>query len=157
MPSDRAEIAWPLQLPPLVFLGPLVGGVLVDLNFPIKLLPVDWPTLVIGLPFLAAGLVLGSWGFWVLARAGTTVDPRHSTSTIVTAGPFRITRNPLYLSLALAYLGVTIATNALLPLVLFPCVITVITIGVVGPEERYLERKFPGEFQRYRGRVRRWG
>ena len=156
MMPDRADIAWPLRLPPLIFLGPLVAGVLADSIFPIRVFPSEWPTEALWIPFLAGGLALGSWGFWALARAGTTVDPRHSTSRVVMNGPFRFTRNPLYLSLALAYLGVTVATNALFPLLLFPGVLVMITVGVVGPEERYLEGKFPDEFGRYRAEVRRW-
>jgi len=156
MVPDRANIAWPLQLPPLIFLGPLVVGVLLDQAIPIRVVPVDWPKEVLWLPLLTGGVALGAWGFWMLARAGTTIDPRHATTDIVTSGPFRFTRNPLYLSLGMAYLAVTIATNALFPLVLFPVVMVVVQVGVVGPEERYLGRKFPDSFEGYRRDVRRW-
>ena len=156
MVPDRADIAWPLRLPSLIFLGPLIVGAFLDQAVPIRVFLADWPKSIVLLPLLAGGLGLGAWVFWVLARAGATVDPRHATTDVVTNGPFRFTQNPLYLSLAMAYLAVTVAMNAMFPLVLFPVVMLVVQIGVVGAEERYLGWKFPGSFEGYRRDVRRW-
>ena len=79
-----------------------------------------------------------------------------STTTIVDTGPYRFTRNPIYLGMVLGLLGLTIALNSLwLLLTLVPFAL-VIRYGVVAREEAYLERKFGDDYRRYRARVRRW-
>ena len=91
-----------------------------------------------------------------MRRAGTNVDPREPSTAIVTDGPYRFTRNPLYLSMALIYAGIACRANALPAAMLLPGVLAVVQKGVIEREERYLERKFGGEYIRYKGRVRRW-
>ncbi len=74
--------------------------------------------------------------------AGTNVNPERPATTIVQSGPFRFSRNPLYLSLSIIQLGIAIAINSVwILLTLFVCLV-VVTMGVIRREERYLERKF---------------
>jgi protein-S-isoprenylcysteine O-methyltransferase Ste14 len=91
-----------------------------------------------------------------MKRAGTNVDPREPTTTIVTGGPYRFTRNPLYLSMTLVYAGITALANALPAALLLPAVLAFMRRGVIEREERYLERKFGDEYMDYKARVRRW-
>ena len=91
-----------------------------------------------------------------MRRAGTNVNPRDPTTAIVVEGPFRFSRNPLYLSLILAYLGITLLVNALWPLLLLPPLLVVLHWGVIAREERYLEAKFGESYRVYKARVRRW-
>jgi protein-S-isoprenylcysteine O-methyltransferase Ste14 len=74
----------------------------------------------------------------------------------VTGGPYRFTRNPLYLSLTLIYGGITALANALPAALLLPVVLQVMRRGVIEREERYLEGKFGDEYLNYKARVRRW-
>jgi protein-S-isoprenylcysteine O-methyltransferase Ste14 len=74
----------------------------------------------------------------------------------VTDGPFRYTRNPIYVALTLFYLGIGVVLNALWVLLLIVPLIVVMQLGVITREERYLERKFGDEYLRYKARVRRW-
>jgi protein-S-isoprenylcysteine O-methyltransferase Ste14 len=84
--------------------------------------------------------------FWILRSAGTPVNPEKPVSSLVTDGPFRYTRNPGYLSMAMIYMGVASLANALWAILLLPAALAVIQRGVVEREERYLERKFGEEF-----------
>jgi protein-S-isoprenylcysteine O-methyltransferase Ste14 len=91
-----------------------------------------------------------------MRRAETNVDPRQPTTAIVTEGPYRFTRNPLYLSMTLIYAGITALANALPAAVLFPIVLRIMRRGVIEREKRYLERKFGDEYLIYKAQVRRW-
>jgi len=74
----------------------------------------------------------------------------------VVQGPYRFTRNPMYVGLAALYAGVTLLVNSLWPLLLLPVVLVVIRWRVIAREEAYLERKFGDVYRTYTTRVRRW-
>ena len=74
----------------------------------------------------------------------------------MTTGPFQFSRNPLYVSLTLFYIGIAIAAQSLWALALLIVVLTLMQRGVIEREERYLEHKFGAEYVRYKERVRRW-
>ena len=90
------------------------------------------------------------------ARKGTAVEPWKPTTAIVTTGPYRLTRNPAYVGMALVYAGVALMSDALWVLAPLPIVIAIVDRGVIAREERYLERKFGPEYVDYKTRVRRW-
>ena len=144
-----------IALPPFLFGGALALGLLVHLLYPIHLLA-PWLAWTGGGCLLLLGLALGKWGEDTLRRAGTSVNPVEPTTAIVTQGPFRFSRNPLYLSLTLAYLGISLLVNALWPLLLLPPLLVVVAWGVIAREERYLEAKFGALYLGYKARVRRW-
>jgi protein-S-isoprenylcysteine O-methyltransferase Ste14 len=75
---------------------------------------------------------------------------------LVVDGPFRFTRNPLYLSLTLLYSGTALLLNLLWVVLLLPIALVIMQFGVISREERYLEKKFGQEYLRYKTRVRRW-
>jgi protein-S-isoprenylcysteine O-methyltransferase Ste14 len=141
--------------PPLIYAGALAIGLLANKLCPNSFLPRGLSR-VLGLPLIVGGLVIGSLGFREMRRAETNVDPRQPTTAIVTEGPYRFTRNPLYLSMTLIYAGITALANALPAAVLFPIVLRIVRRGVIEREERYLERKFGDEYLIYKARVRRW-
>lgn len=85
------------------------------------------------------------WFFFAMRRADTPIDPREPVSNLVTGGPFRYTRNPAYLSMAMIYTGISSLVNVLPSTLLLPAVLLVIQRGVIEREERYLERKFGEE------------
>ena len=91
-----------------------------------------------------------------LAQAHTAVDPRHPTTTLVTTGPFRYSRNPIYLALTLLYLGVALLVNALWIVLLVVPSVLVIRYGVIAREEAYLTRMFGEAYRQYMRQVRRW-
>jgi protein-S-isoprenylcysteine O-methyltransferase Ste14 len=110
----------------------------------------------IGAASIIAGIgLLGSF-LSAFRRARTPVDPYTPSEAIVTDGPYRLTRNPAYLGMALVYAGIAIAANAPWALVPLPVAIAVIDRGVIAREERYLERKFGKPYVDFKCRVRRW-
>lgn len=91
-----------------------------------------------------------------MQAAGTNVNPALPTTAIVTAGPFRLSRNPLYLALTLLYFGLTLAFNTWWGIVVLVPLLIIMHRGVVLREERYLEQKFGENYRQYRSKIRRY-
>ncbi len=104
---------------------------------------------------LAGAALLASFNT-AFTRKGTAVEPWKPTTAIVTTGPYRLTRNPAYLGMALVYIGIALLAEALWVLVPLPLVVALIDRAVITREERYLERKFGREYLDYKATVRRW-
>jgi protein-S-isoprenylcysteine O-methyltransferase Ste14 len=155
MVTDEEDIAGVVAPPPLIFLAGLIVGFGLE-----ALLPgVDVPGLLqwgLGGLLIVAGLVLLLWFNTTFGRKGTAVEPWKPTTAIVTTGPYRFTRNPAYLGMALTYVGIAVTSSTPWVLVPLPLVLAVIDRGVIAREERYLERKFGGEYLGYKRTVRRW-
>ena len=143
-------------LPPVLVGGTLLVGLLIHwFVWEVELLPVILAR-VLGLAvFVAAGL-LAHFAHRAFQRVDTNVLPTRPTTAIAVDGPYKYTRNPLYLAAIGVYLGVTLWVNALAPLLLMPLVAWGLHRGVVLREEIYLERKFGAEYSAYRSRVPRW-
>jgi protein-S-isoprenylcysteine O-methyltransferase Ste14 len=141
--------------PPVIYAGALTAGLLANRRFGLPFLPRRLAR-VLGPALVACGLVLGLLGFREMRRAGTSADPYEPATAIVTAGPYRLTRNPMYVGFTLMYVGISALANALAPVLFLPAVFAVMRRGVIEREERYLERKFGEEYLEYKGRVRRW-
>ena len=110
--------------------------------------------------FGAIPLVIGVWiGLWVnqmFRRAGTTIKPFQESSKLVLEGPFRVTRNPIYLGMTLALTGVAILLGSLVPFLVVPFFAFLIDRRFIRAEEAMLARTFGAEFDDYSRRVRRW-
>ena len=89
-------------------------------------------------------------------RSGTTIDVRKPATALITEGPYRFSRNPIYVSLTLLYLGIGTLLNNAWILILVAPVFLVMNMWVVSREERHLEATFGEEFLRYKAAVRRW-
>jgi protein-S-isoprenylcysteine O-methyltransferase Ste14 len=131
--------------PPLIYLLPLLLGLVLDRRAHVPFLP-RRVARVLGWPLVGGGMALAAWFARTMRRADTPIDPREPVSNLATDGPFRYTRNPAYLSMAMIYAGVSSLANALSSILLLPAVLLVIQRGVIEREERYLERKFGEEF-----------
>ncbi len=149
---DNAGVIAP---PPLIYLSTRAIGALIHLWYPVRFLP-RTPALCLGVLLIAVSIPIAVSGFRALARAKTAVDPRKPSTAIVNFGAFRYTRNPLYISLMLLYLGIALLINSVWLLILVFPLIAVIQIGVIEREERYLERKFGEDYLNYKRKVRRW-
>ena len=153
--TEQKDTAGIIAPPPLIYFGFLILGLVINFIAPISFLPPS-ATLIVGIPLIFLGFVFGALAFVTMARAETSPDPWEPTKAIVTTGPFGSTRNPIYVSFTLIYLGVAAAMNALAALVLLPIALLIVHYGVILREEKYLERRFGEEYLRYRGQVRRW-
>ena len=141
--------------PPLIYLGFLVIGLLLDYLWPVALVP-DGARYSAGFALIAVGLVMFALAVREFIKAGTSVETRKPTTVILTSGPFRFSRNPIYVAHSLVYLGIGGAADSLWVLALLVPALVVMRYGVVSREERYLERKFGEEYLRYKASVRRW-
>ncbi len=150
MPRDEQDKAGVVAPPPLIYLGALVVGLLLNRRFPIAFLPCRIVRSV-GWLLLIGGVLLIGWFEWTMRHADTPANPYKPVSRMVTDGPFRYTRNPAYLSMTMVYTGIASLTNALWAILLLP-----VALLVIEREERYLERKFGEEYLRYKAQVRRW-
>jgi protein-S-isoprenylcysteine O-methyltransferase Ste14 len=151
--EDSAKVTFP---PPFIYLGMLLLGLLADRLLGISL-PLSQPVRFAALGMLAVlGLAIGLPAQTRFSRAGTDVKPWKTTSSIVREGAFRFTRNPMYLGMALLYLGLALGLASVSALVLLPLLLLVIQTQVIAREERYLEAKFGEEYRSYKAAVRRW-
>jgi protein-S-isoprenylcysteine O-methyltransferase Ste14 len=150
--GDTAGVIAP---PPLIYLGALGIGFGLDALIGTGSLP-STVRVPIGAASIIAGGGLLALFLSAFRRAETPVDPYTPSEAIVTDGPYRLTRNPAYLGMALTYAGIAIASNAPWALAPLPVAIAIIDRGVIAREERYLERKFGAPYTDYKRRVRRW-
>ena len=141
--------------PPLIYAGGLAVGLGLDAALPSASLPRLLRT-SLGWVLVVAGVVLLASFLAAFRRARTPVDPREATTTVVTSGPYRLSRNPAYLGMTLIYAGIAILSEALWAFVALAVTLVVVDRGVIAREERYLEGKFGAEYRRYKARTRRW-
>ncbi len=155
MATDEHDSAGIKLPPPLYFASGLGLGLLLSHWFATPFGSGMWADLL-GSALVAVSLLLGLSAAYALWRAGTTVRPDRPSSALVEAGPYRFTRNPLYVALTLLYLGVALLAQSLWALLLLPVVLLIIQRNVIVREENYLERRFGADYDRYRAQVRRW-
>jgi protein-S-isoprenylcysteine O-methyltransferase Ste14 len=141
--------------PPLIYLAGLAVGFGLEALLPSASVP---PVLglVAGIPLIGAGVLLARSFFRALGQAGTPISPYAASTALVTGGPYRVSRNPGYLGMALAYAGIALVSGALWPFASLAVVLVLVDRGVIAREERYLEQKFGDEYLQYKSRVRRW-
>lgn len=149
---DRSGVRFP---PPLIYVAGFLVGVALELAVPIGGLP-------LGLA-VAAGLVGG--GVWLaldglamvrFRRAGTSMVPMRPTTALVTSGPYRFTRNPMYVGMAFLHAALALAFGVIWALAVLPFVLFAVDRLVIAREEHYLEAKFGEQYREYTRRVRRW-
>ena len=140
--------------PPIVYALPLIAGLLINRWRPVALVPHNLAA-PLGIGFLVLGLV-GLPAIVAFRRAKTSPKPWKPTTALVTGGPYRFTRNPMYVGFTLLYAGITIWMNTAWPAFFLPFVLIVMQVGVITREEAYLTRLFGDEYRAYQQRVRRW-
>jgi protein-S-isoprenylcysteine O-methyltransferase Ste14 len=151
-PVDAPDV---LVFPPLLFGATLALGLLLHWSYPVNVLPLLLSR-VLGTVILIVSVLLALSAKAVMKRAGTNIRPDQPTIAIVSNGPFRYTRNPLYLAATGIYVSITLLVDALWPLVLLGPMLVLLVKGVVVREEQYLAAKFGDEYRNYKTRVRRW-
>ena len=154
-PSDPAERTG-VRLPPMLFYAVgILGGWALGHVWPLPI-PGDVFVPLVGALWIAAGGALASWGVFTFRRARTTVNPFGGTTAVVAAGPYRYTRNPMYLGVACVQIGVGLVLREGWVLLMLPPVLAIIDLHVIRREEAYLERKHGDAWTDYARRVRRW-
>ncbi|MGH7573320.1 MAG: methyltransferase family protein [Gemmatimonadota bacterium] len=141
--------------PPIVALAYLVMAWALDYGLrPPRLVPPPWDD--VGLVLLGAGATLVVWPIVLFQRAGTSHDPAERPTALVESGPYRLTRNPMYLGVSAILLGIGLLVGTI-PFLLVPAVfLLTMNLTWVPREERALEEEIGEPYRVYRGRVRRW-
>ncbi|MGB2931181.1 MAG: isoprenylcysteine carboxylmethyltransferase family protein [Methyloceanibacter sp.] len=153
--QDYAEV---VVKPPLLFAGALLIGCLLSWLIPIGpgLSAANGRALAVGGSLALAGLALGVLSIREFRRAGTSVVPGEPSTTLLETGPYRFTRNPIYIGLVILYFGLAIVLTSAWMLVLLLPVLIVLQRGVVEREEAYLKTKFGDAYRQYQARMPRW-
>ncbi len=141
--------------PPYILLGFLAFGLALDAVWPLGL-GLGGAEVPAGIALFALGVFGTSVAIRQFATAGTSHRTRDPATALVSRGLYRHSRNPIYIALLVAYLGIGMATDSPAVLALAIPALAVIRLGVIAREERYLEAKFGAEYSRYRAAVRRW-
>ena len=151
-PTDRPAV---VVFPPLLMAFYLAAMILLQRLWPLYL-EVRGVAFAIGFACAVAGVVLIAWGRTKLVRGGTNVSPSKPTTAVITAGPYRFTRNPLYLGGTGVLLGLSLCLGTWWGIVILAPVLLVLHYGIVLREEHYLERKFGHAYLGYKRSVRRY-
>jgi protein-S-isoprenylcysteine O-methyltransferase Ste14 len=142
-------------IPPVYFLLSLLAMAALHFWLPIaRIVPVPWS--YGGSVLLILGIALAAIASGLFKRAGTPVIPFEPSTALVTSGPYRFTRNPMYLGLVLILLGAAMLFGALGAFLPIPVFVWIIQTQFIAGEERFLEEIFGAQYLAYKGRVRRW-
>lgn len=149
----------PLKLiapPPVMYIGALLLGVGIHALAPISIFSATYIQVILAGLFLVVSGIFARWAFLTMRRVGTTASPKKPSQALVTGGPFRISRNPIYVAMTGLYIGLAFLVNSAWPLILLVPLLMLMQWGVILREERYLSGKFGSEYTAYKAGVRRW-
>jgi len=143
-------------LPPAPYAAVLLLGWWLDRRF--WPLPWNWGVAGKALAWLLMGLALAlfAWTLGTFWRHRTTVNPFKAASSLCTGGPFRFSRNPIYLGDWLLLIAVCLLLHTFWPVLFAPLIWAAVRFGVIANEERHLEARFGPSYREYKSRVRRW-
>jgi protein-S-isoprenylcysteine O-methyltransferase Ste14 len=148
-----------VRILPVVLFGLTIGASLVlHAIMPLRPIPphlaatLQW----IGIAAVVVALALIASAMLRFRAAGTNINPTRPVTALVVSGPFRFTRNPMYLGLAIVTIGITAMANSLWPVLMLIPTLMILQRAVIDPEERLLEAKFGDAYRSYKARVRRW-
>jgi protein-S-isoprenylcysteine O-methyltransferase Ste14 len=151
--ADVANLG--LVRPPLVYLVSLASGTAIHLVAPRRFLPVTLAAPV-GVPVVVAAIALFFSSVAKFRAAGTPIPARKPTTAIVRTGPYRLSRNPIYLAFSVLQLGIAIWVDSVWLLATLVGAVALMHTIVIPREEQYLERKFGAQYLEYKASVRRW-
>ena len=151
MTKDHARVYFP---PPLIHGAGIVFGIGLDALFPMTFSAPGSTGLGGGL--LIVALLIAAWGFRAFVHHHNPVAPHQPINGLMTGGPFRYTRNPLYLALALLHAGIGLVSGYVWMLLTLLPTLLIVRYYVIAREEAYLTRRFGAAYLDYQTRVRRW-
>jgi protein-S-isoprenylcysteine O-methyltransferase Ste14 len=141
--------------PPFIYLGSIALGLVLHFLWPARLVPPSISTPVGAIVTIPA-IALFVSAVRALRAAGTPIPGNLPTTTIVRTGPYRFSRNPIYVAFSLVQIGLSLWVNSLALLITLIPAVALMWLVVIPREERYLEARFPSKYSRYKASVRRW-
>ncbi|MCI0467798.1 MAG: isoprenylcysteine carboxylmethyltransferase family protein [Beijerinckiaceae bacterium] len=155
MQDERPDKPDVIALPPVILAAAVILGLAVNFFLPAPFLP-DAIATPFGMFVTIGAFALAFLAIREMFAANTPLDVRKPSTRIVTSGVFRFSRNPIYLGMLLLCTGIALLANSLWVLLIVLPLTLILQKGVIEREEAYLERKFGGEYLRYKAKVRRW-
>lgn len=150
--SDNAGV---ITSPPIIYFVGLLLGLLIHNLYPVEFL-LESVSGWFGILLILMSILIGLFSVLAFKRAETSPDVRKPTTALVTNGMYRLSRNPMYVSLVIVYLGIACWINSIWILLFLIPVLVVVNRGIIKREEHYLEKKFGDEYLQYKSEVRRW-
>jgi protein-S-isoprenylcysteine O-methyltransferase Ste14 len=144
-----------LNIPPVYFLAALLLMALLHQVLPLAQI-LFAPYRYAGIVIMALAVAPILWAALLFRRAGTGIVPFSPATALVLSGPYRFTRNPMYLGLAGTLLGAALLMGSLSPFAVIPAFMALIADRFIAPEEAMLERAFGRDYLDYMAKVRRW-
>jgi protein-S-isoprenylcysteine O-methyltransferase Ste14 len=141
--------------PPVAIGAPLLVGWLATLLGGDPVVLGGW-RLPLGGALVLLFLAWNGWALWLFGRHRTGLLPGQVTYAVIEDGPYRLSRNPLYVGLLVLYLGLALLAPTFWGLVLFPVAVMLVLWSAILPEERFLHERFGASYDEYAERVRRW-
>ncbi len=152
MPADTVSFRlWP----PIAIGAPLLAGGIATAWWGDPAEPGGW-RVPVGWLLVVLFVVWNGWSLWLFARHETGLLPGDATTSMIESGPYRLSRNPLYVGLLALYVAIALLASTFWALVLFPVAVALVRWGAILPEERVLHERFGEPYDAYRRRVRRW-
>jgi len=145
----------PRFYPPVLLLIAVVLMVVLHYVLPVARW-LAWPWRALGALPIAMALLVGFWGAVQFRRHDTTIIPFEQSTALIAKGPYRYSRNPLYISMTLILVGLWILLGSLSPVVVVPLFVWWISSRFIANEERHLEAQFGRTYLEYKAKVRRW-
>ncbi|MBI2402747.1 MAG: isoprenylcysteine carboxylmethyltransferase family protein [Gemmatimonadetes bacterium] len=142
-------------LPPVYFLVALLSMVGLHVAFPIRQI-IQFPYRYSGVLFVLGGILLVLWAARLFGHAGTPIKPSQEASALVVRGPYRLTRNPMYVGMVGVLFGIAELLGSLSPLLVIPLFVALMDARFIRAEEAALGRIFGAKYADYKARVRRW-
>jgi len=141
-------------LPPVYFLTAILSMAALHFLFPIRrILPAAHSS---GGVLILIGMSLILWAVRLFGKAGTTIKPFEASTKMIVAGPYRWSRNPIYLGMVFILLGIGLALGTLTPFAIIPLFVWLIQKNVIAHEEAMLDKSFGAAYLEYKKRIRRW-
>jgi len=154
--TDHPDV---VMLPPFIVLIILAVAIALEWVIGLTFLPaISWSSwsVYVGVLVVAGGVALLVWAVRAFAAVGTNLSPHEPTLNLTTDGPYRLTRNPMYIGFMLLLAGISLLFSLEWGLILVPVLALVLHFGVVLREEKYLTAKFGKTYTDFTSRTRRW-
>ena len=145
-----------IAAPPRLYLIAFTISVILHLVHPVTVTDQTLYRMAIGVTLLVINAILVRWAFVTMRTAQTSPHPYESSTALVVTGPFKFSRNPVYVAMTGLYFAAALIINSLWPLLLLLPLMVTMHVGVVLREESYLEQRFGAVYAAYKMRVRRW-
>ena len=143
--------------PPVVFVIVFIIGRVLD-----NTVPISWPeslqqiSFLGGIALFAIGSIGSIWAMRCFRSESASLMPNKRSDGLVIAGPYRFSRNPMYVAAFAQYIGISMAFQCVWPLVLMPVIWMILNYGIIAREETYLKEEFGQPYEDYLASVRRW-